>query len=199
MRPLPHVTYLKDLPSPDKYWRIGYSRRGDLTSEDLYVACGQALATWERVEDQLAILFTHLLKSESYSAENVFAVLGSSQMRINVLKAAAESYFPNSQKTSLEKDFHLTLSHYQKAASIRAKIAHGVAGSQSGRMEYPNWFLTPPEHKRHSSKEVYYLSSKEIEELTDKFLCLRQLVINLIVCFTKINKKSGAKIALSPH
>lgn len=112
--------------------RRPWPRRGDRNVAKLYASIGCALTAWERVESELAFLFAQFVTSRPsgiHPAMRAFCAVRTFQGRLEMLKAASESFFYGWQLKSdarVVRDFKSMLNPCHRFNDRRNDIAHGV-------------------------------------------------------------------------
>ena len=121
---------------PDGFWsrpRIDPNRKGDLSSQAIYEAVGQALSQFEQVEETLSTLFLKLTLEDGVTAHGgsmavirAFGAIEANSARLAVIEAAAEVYFGSYWKIpEVREQFDQVIKNVRLAAYVRNEIAHG--------------------------------------------------------------------------
>jgi hypothetical protein len=125
---------------PSDYWERPPPRtKGDATIESIQLAVGQALNTWEYMEEELGHLCMLLanIKEDGKAWRTVYRLFGSiesSAGRRNALEALAEIYFWPNFEGKNKSTFKRLMDAVSDASRRRDDLAHGKAiyhGSQS--------------------------------------------------------------------
>ena len=125
--------------------------KGDQDLNSIYTQVGRALSMWEGVEENLARLFALVLGVDAYDqpspAAKAYGAILTASGRIEMLKAASETYFWEDKKTRQEVSD--LLNKCIKCAARRNEIAHGVCYSMKFTFleeEYGDegFYLVPP-------------------------------------------------------
>lgn len=134
-----------DRPGTGSPFRLGHA-----TPEPIYLAVGQALGKWERLEGEMAHLYSQFLgRSEGpefhIPAVRAFGTLTSPATKAEMIAAAAEAYFHRlafdvrinanaavmQELATVEAELRNTLKSYRGWMSRRNDIAHGYV-AQTG-------------------------------------------------------------------
>ena len=120
----------------------------DLKSEALYEAVGEALSSWQYLEDGVASLFRALVNEgrANYNweygkspAERAYGSVLTFEARVAMVSAAAEAFFHKNPHEMLQAELRKLLSKFRGWAARRNDIAHGkIAGSPC------NYYVGPP-------------------------------------------------------
>ena len=119
---------------------------GDEKPDTIFRAVGQALSTWEVVEDSLADFFAFLVGpfSRSYPettpAIRAYGSIISFNARCEMISAAAKGFFHKHKHEEFEAEFRTLVKAANGWASRRNDLAHGRVGRLQSR---PGYFLYP--------------------------------------------------------
>lgn len=186
---------------PSDYWkRPNLSAVGDSDGTAIFTAVGQALTSWEYMEEQLAYLcmeFSNIGQTSSMARlafQRVFGCIASSSGRREAMAAAAEIYFwPHDPEGVMMKKLTTLLDNVSKASKLRDDIAHGVVSEFSAGEKQLGIFLLPSGYKTDRNKAfgrvnfgeefpwdtmpgLYRYNSTDILEIRSKFEKLMAVV-----------------------
>lgn len=107
---------------------------GDSDASELYRAIGQALTVWERLDDNIGILFAVLVNSRQGAAEAAFGMVQSIEQQLRMVSAAADRIYPkiqNAQTLEMEAppirtEIAQLINDLVHLAGCRNNIAHGI-------------------------------------------------------------------------
>jgi hypothetical protein len=146
---------------------------GDREKDDIHLAVGRALHTWEVVEHYLGTLYSTVLGAVvPVGALRAYGSISAFNVRQNMLNEAADALWQWAPNADLETDFKRVLNACNDAAARRAEIVHGLLiGENQGSEE--SFFLFPSFHSSRKrdfqQKPKYIYTSVEIETLRTKF------------------------------
>jgi hypothetical protein len=103
--------------------------KGDDTADEIYLAVGKALTTWERLDDTLGMIFGTIVRSEKGAASAAYGVVLSPASRAEMIVAAAEQTFSINDPLALQ--IVKLVNDVGRLAGRRNDIAHGVVTSFS--------------------------------------------------------------------
>jgi hypothetical protein len=167
-------------------------RRGEISTDRIYLAVGRAMSRWEHAESALIKLFQLLCESESLAVCRAYGSIVSAAGRSEALLAASLEFYarrellPPIELTSLIKAFGV-------AGGFRNKIAHGiVTGCDAPDGEHLGYYLMPPSYTtRHRATprpaERWWLSAKyfyvvsDIESCSSRFEELLMEAMRLLI------------------
>ena len=190
---------IPNIPSIDELWPnpiLEFRDKGSQNRELIFLSVGRVCTTWEIVETNLGIIFGRFAESHSSASQSAYGVISSTNGRKEALKMAAEIYYDRHYKFPMEQ-FKYLMSHYEKAASYRNKIAHGVAmeftkdNISMGCFLVPSFFSSKHKNaqtfsfweKARDSKDEFYVhgntyryTHEDIDFLESKFQQLIELL-----------------------
>jgi hypothetical protein len=167
------------------------SADGSATADEVYRAIGMALTSWEYAENALADVFALFVGAREIipprePAVRAYGVIAGFKTRLDMVQAAAESYFQLTKKDAedekvrtandaLRERFKRTAKCALKLSERRNNIAHGIVG-QHGR----GHFLTPPLYaaKKYPLSEIpisvweraaYAFTAEDIHSYRERF------------------------------
>lgn len=115
---------------PNHWARPVRRAHGDTDSKAIYSAVGEALSSWEFLENVLCSLFALLLEGRFANAARAYGAMASARARYDLLSYAAEGFFHMRLSIMEWKDVVSTLlKSYNRAGSRRNDIAHGITVS----------------------------------------------------------------------
>ena len=118
---------------PKRYWTRPTddpAKVGDQSFENVHSAVGQALSSWEGVEERIASLFMRLSNDFDFngSLAKTFGSIENSSARFKVTTAAAERCFGNYWlRNEVKWTFDSLSDNFSAASHRRNEIAHGIA------------------------------------------------------------------------
>jgi hypothetical protein len=118
---------------------------GEDSKDLLYIAVGQALNEWERLESTLAFLFGRLCESHSIAARRAYGTMMSGRGRKDALEAATIEFFRDRGDAMMD-DFFKLLNAYSKASEYRNHLAHGICNAIVSSADHSGWFLCRPQY-----------------------------------------------------
>jgi hypothetical protein len=172
-------------------------KKGDKTQGELYAAIGDALTQWEKLEEQLAEIFTILVGAPELvpgrgPAISAYGSMNNFVARATLLKAAAEAFFaqyPTDIAQPIKAGFDTLMQKCNQFVARRNDIAHGKREWVPGRGHYlfPAFYNT----KKHRPGQAmaFSYSSKEIRAYANHFIDLQSLAerINLATSAMVLN------------
>src|SRR5262245_13223967 len=124
---------------------VPLAKKGHATPEELWEVIGQALSTWELVEQGVAILFSTIVMGEFHATEapavRAYGSSMSSSSRVEMVREAFKTWCRQNENCPLEGNIFTLLSQCRRAAERRNEIAHGIVANAFE--ENPHWFLFP--------------------------------------------------------
>lgn len=120
---------ITSIPTIDKLWPnpiLKFKDQGSLNRELIFLSVGRVCTTWEITETNLGLIFGQFAESYSSASQRAYGVISNTSGRREALKMAAEIYHDRHHKFPIGQ-FKSLMEHYEKAASYRNKIAHGMA------------------------------------------------------------------------
>lgn len=120
---------IPSIPDTNELWPtpiLKFRGKGSPSRELIFLSVGRVCTTWEIIETNLGFVFGQFAESHSLASQRAYGVISNTSGRRDALKMAAEIYYDRHPKFPMEQ-FKLLMSHYEKAAGYRNKIAHGVA------------------------------------------------------------------------
>ncbi|MGO8951965.1 MAG: hypothetical protein ACLP1W_20625 [Rhodomicrobium sp.] len=172
--------------------RRPWPKRGNKSQPKLYASVGRVLSQWERYEGLLSLLFSAFVaQAKSNAAQRSFGAIRTSEGRIEMLRAASESYFIDNPDDELLKQFKSILTSSTRFASCRNDIAHGVVSNFIPKAEqktpriptrgsyalYPTY--TSFRERNLSNEATYCYTSAELDYYFTCFWNLQNPVISL--------------------
>jgi hypothetical protein len=154
-----------------------------VTADQLYAAVGDALTQWEKLEEELAEIFSVLVGAPELTpgrgpAISAYGSVSNYTTRAAMLKAAADAFFrqyPAEIAAPLRDGFNGLMRRCGEFVARRNDIAHGKRDIVVGRGHYllPAFYNT----KKHRPDEpmAFSYSSKEIRVYSNHFIDLRSL------------------------
>ena len=112
---------------------------GDTDEADVYRAVGEALSRWERLEEQLAMLFIAFIGAgqDTDAARRAYGAILKTSDRREMMLAAAVAHFHEHPNPGLENDFKKIINTIGDASGRRNDIAHGIV------RPYGMYFVVP--------------------------------------------------------
>lgn len=121
-------------------------RRGEATTEPIYLAVGKATSRWEHAESAFIKLFQLLCESHSLAVCRAYGCIVSAAGRAEALNAAAVEFFER-RKLKTPDELTSLIRAFGEAGGYRNKIAHGIAsGCSSEDGEHLGYYLMPPSY-----------------------------------------------------
>lgn len=154
-----------ELPPHNPFWeRPAAKSQGDEFSDAIFLAIGISLTKWEIIETFFALIFKHLVESQSNAALRAYGSIASARGRRDALEAAAETFFrihdiPNDQIVRFDK----LIKHFGCASTRRNEIAHGTLCSVTGH----GCFLMPPDYNTNKTDLPKARTGDDINEVLD--------------------------------
>jgi hypothetical protein len=131
-----------------KDWDRLPATTSDTDENTLYLAVGRALTEWEKVEEQLWVLyraFLDLTTQPSIMEKGYRSSLQFDQRKTK-LEDAAELYFTHHPDSQLRALFEEALTYAERFVSRRNDIAHGMVMSLKENDGRVTFLLYPPFH-----------------------------------------------------
>jgi hypothetical protein len=176
---------------------------GDTDPEEITLASGSALQTWEHTERSFALIFAKLVSppASGYAAQRAYGTIAPTPVRRQMIQAAAEVFFRNFPNPEAATELATILRFYDAASSRRNDFAHGVIGGDI--IDEKFWhFLVPNTWVSKSRKmnlEVEYrYSSKQIRDYEKKFRDLGSRALKLREMLDRTYRASPPK-ARAPY
>jgi hypothetical protein len=152
---------------------------GESRPEPLFEAVGRALSHWEHVEQSIAMLFSVVTTGKFYDvsgpALRAYGSIAGTAVRIEMVRAAVESWAQQYPQCPLIPNCNQLLSECSNWSSRRNEIAHGqvdcvMDAIPNGWMLFPGLFDTKKRLVQGISK--YRYSVEHIEQFSAGFLGL---------------------------
>ena len=155
------------------------SEKGARSPEPVYQAVGQAITHWELVEQAIGGLFTFVTTGRFYDASGpalrAYGSIVGTSARIQMVRAAVESWSQQCPTCPLLDNCYALLSECERWSARRNDIAHGKVDQlldavPNGWMLFPGLYNT----KRRSieGKSKYAYTVEHIERCASAFLNL---------------------------
>jgi hypothetical protein len=161
-----------------------------------------ALTEWERAEQNMAQLFSHLVGNPGVyntpAAAKAYGSIESSSARIRMVRAAAEAFFgQHYANPKISKPLSLLLAAHEEASHRRNEVAHGVAHGPVQLNSKPlgtflvapnyhtdrnaGWLSsTPGDYWSSVTRSIYRYNERDLSEIADKFNKLSWAILHYI-------------------
>ena len=161
---------MSTLPPPGEYWKPPPSKeKGDDSEIGILLGVGGALSQWEIIENHFAWLFAIFVESKTHAARRAYGAVQSNSGRRHLLRNASEVFFTmRGVADEMRDQFGALLAHFERAATRRNEIAHGLCMGFQFDNERFGHFLVPADYN--SMKTSAFLTDATQE---DRFAVLR--------------------------
>jgi hypothetical protein len=147
---------------------------GDKDANDIMLAVGNALSTWEHTERSFAHIFAKLVSppASGFAAQRAYGTIVATAVRRQMIEAAAEVFFRNFPNPDAASELATLLEFYSTATGRRNDFAHGIVGGDIIDEQF--WrFLVPntwgARSRRMNLQIDYRYSSEQIRDYEQKF------------------------------
>lgn len=159
---------------------------GDPRPEDLWIAVGQALTSWERLQGCLTLLLGAIVGSNSVALMHAFGRLLQVNSKLDMLRDAARTALHGRQ--DILARIVQFLENVNKHNDFRNHCAHGIVSSFSENGTEHGYFLHPDisngkyvDRKGFPDTLKFKLTAREVRQYTEGFEGLRGEVVALIL------------------
>lgn len=167
-----------------------FSGQGTKSVEPLFAEVGRVCATFERLEDEIVLLFQLLCGGPAAGASNMARIIGVTsnfRAKVELTRAAAEAFLASEPD---KRDAVVAwLKLCSRAAQIRNKIAHGhptqIAYVHKGRSLQAAFFTPSPfdpkgcPPSRTWTEAAYCWNAQQLQEYNATFLGLRAMMMTV--------------------
>jgi hypothetical protein len=150
--------------------------QGNETADEIFRAVGEALSSWELIEQGIATIFTVVTVGGYYAASEpairAYGSVANSRSRVQMVRAAAESWFHQWPDCPLETNIKDLLNECEKWSARRNEIAHGIVDRLTDQW-INGWYLFPGlysiKKRPLGGRAAYRYTAKNIEEYARGF------------------------------
>lgn len=159
-----------------KAWDVcPWPSKGDNSSQDIYIAVGRALTTWEEFEGFLSLLFAELVGSRNtQAARQAYCAVRTFEGRSEMLKAASSAYFHDFPNNDFRKNILDLIKEAKNLAPRRNEIAHGIV-RDFYELPHPD---IPPFRTGQYALFPTYADSKKRDVNTNPSYCYTSVELN---------------------
>lgn len=164
---------------------------GSDSRDEIHMAVGAALSSWEHSELHLALVFSHLLGDGAHS-EAAFRAYGSAiafSARADMVAAAADQILAtHPERNELEPNLRQAINLMRRASARRNEIAHGAAFAYctlQSRPDAPGYCLFPGQYASNKrllgGEPKYVYSAQQIDAYREGFESLAGPVLAVMM------------------
>jgi hypothetical protein len=145
---------------------------GDGDVDQIYLAVGRALSTWETLEENLGRVFAALCGSNGEGPARAYGAVSSNSGRTDMIREAFSCSHVRSKSSFAT--FPKFLERVGKYGTRRNEIAHGVARSFNVNSVDKGCYLCPASyHSRKTLSSTAYMDSVINSEFTEQLIFIR--------------------------
>jgi hypothetical protein len=190
--------------------RRPWPKNGDTNQEGLYAGVGRALSQWERYEAALSLLFSAFVaRGESKAARRSYNAIRTFEGRLEMLKAASETFFTEWPDTNLSGKMSVIYKNSKLFSERRNDIAHGVVDYFINQPTNPEFAVSDlayglyPSYASFKSRDysdvpAYCYSSVELDYFRVEFFNLSRPAMELASLIVKRVRKPSLRGIYQP-